>query len=638
MSEINLKLPDGKIIIISQGQNGLDAAHKIGEGLARAAIACKINGEVVDLREPLKLDADFEVVTLKSPEAADVCRHSMAHIMAEAVRKKFPKAQFGIGPAIENGFYYDFLLPETLSEEDLLAIEEEMKKIVKSKEPFERRVVSRKEALDMFTQMEQPFKVELINELDDEKPITVFSQGGFLDLCKGPHVQNSSVVKHFKLLSVAGAYWRGDENRTMLQRIYGTAFPDKEQLKEYLEQLKEAKKRDHRKLGRELDLFSIDENTGPGLVFWHPKGARIRHEIENLWKDEHYKNGYELLYSPHIGKSWLWEKSGHLDFYAQSMYSPMEVDENDYFIKPMNCPFHIMVYKSSLRSYRDLPLRWAELGTVYRYEKSGVLHGLLRVRGFTQDDAHIICTPEQIESEIEEVLRFSLSLWKAFEFTDIKAYLATRPEKSVGEPERWQQAIESLSRAVEKLGLDCEMDEGGGAFYGPKIDLKVKDAIGREWQMTTIQFDFNLPERFDMKYTASDGSQKRPYMVHRALLGSIERFFGVLIEHYAGAMPVWLAPVQAIVLPVSQAQNEYAQQVCDKFSKKGIRVQIDLRNDKIGYKIRQAQLQKIPFMIIIGNKEQEDLRITVRLRSGENLTSIELEKFVGEQEWKKAIT
>ncbi|OGK04845.1 MAG: threonine--tRNA ligase [Candidatus Riflebacteria bacterium GWC2_50_8] len=631
---IQLKLPDGKIIELESGATVMDAAAKIGPGLAKAALAGKINGEVTDLRVPLTSSADLEIITSKSPEASDVCRHSMAHIMAEAVLKMFPDAQFGIGPAIETGFYYDFKLSRALTVEDLELIEKEMEAGIKAKSPFIRKELSKEEALKYFTETNQPFKVELINELGDQT-ITTFTHGGFTDLCRGPHVQDSGAVKHFKLLSVAGAYWRGDEKRPMLQRVYGTAFSSKEELKEHLDRLEEAKKRDHRKLGKELDLYSIHEEVGPGLVFWHPKGARIRHEIETFWKDQHYKHGYELINTPHIGQKWLWETSGHLDFYKESMYSPMEIDGADYFVKPMNCPFHIMIYKSQMRSYRDLPLRWAELGTVYRYEKSGVLHGLMRVRGFTQDDAHIICTPEQIENEIREVLRFSLGIWKAFEFKEVKAYLATRPEKAVGEESRWATAIESLRKAVAAEGLECEVDAGGGAFYGPKIDLKVKDAIGREWQVTTIQFDFNLPERFDMTYIGSDGNKHRPYMVHRALLGSIERFFGVLIEHHSGAMPLWLAPVQAVVMPITEKHHDYARKIVSSMKLQGIRCELDDRNDKIGYRIRNAQMQKVPFMLILGDQEADDGKITVRLRNGENLTGIMLDDFIREQEWKK---
>ncbi|MGM0598575.1 MAG: threonine--tRNA ligase [Candidatus Rifleibacteriota bacterium] len=638
MSEnIQLKLPDGKQIELEAGATIYDAAQKIGPGLANAALAGKINGEIVDLRAPLNASADFEVITAKSPEATEVYRHSMAHIMAEAVLELFPDARFGIGPTIENGFYYDMLLPRPLNNDDLAVVEDKMKEIIKAKRPFERKVVSKEEAVKMFAEMKQPFKLELIEELKDQT-ITVFIQGNFVDLCRGPHVQHSGVVKNFKLLSVAGAYWRGDETRPMLQRIYGTAFADKKELKAYLNQIEEAKKRDHRKLGKELDLFSTQEEVGPGLVFWHPKGARIRHEIEKFWKDMHYRNGYELLYSPHIGQSWLWETSGHLQNYKDAMYNPIEVDNVDYFIKPMNCPFHIMVYKSQVRSYRDLPLRWAELGTVYRYEKSGVLHGLMRVRGFTQDDAHVFCTPEQIQDEVREVLRFSLELWRAFGFTDIKAYLSTRPAKAVGSnDERWEQATESLRQAILAEDLDWEFDEGGGAFYGPKIDLKIRDAIGREWQMTTVQFDWNLPERFDMTYVGSDGNKHRPYMVHRALLGSLERFFGVLVEHYGGAMPLWLAPVQTVIMPITEKHADYAADVNKKLCKSHIRSKLDERSDKIGYRIRQAQLEKIPYMIIIGDKEAEEGKITVRKRSGENLSMISLEEFIKEQEWSKAV-
>jgi len=628
-------LPDGKSVQHPVGTTGFQAAQAIGPKLAQAALAVKLDGQFVDVRATLPGSGKFEVVTIKSSDACEVYRHSLAHIMAEAVLKLFPEAQFGIGPTIENGFYYDFLLSRALTTEDLETIEKGMKDIIAAKGEFSYRLLEKPEAIELFKKLNQPLKLELIEEIPDAK-VSVYTQGVFTDLCRGPHLQNTGVVKHFKLLNVAGAYWRGDEKRPMLQRIYATAFASKEELDEYLNRLEEAKKRDHRRLGKDLDLYSTHEEVGPGLVFWHPKGARIRHVIESFWKDQHYKNGYELLYTPHMGQSWLWETSGHLGFYKDAMYSPMKIDEADYFIKPMNCPFHIMIYKTQKRSYRDLPLRWAELGTVYRYEKSGVLHGLLRVRGFTQDDAHIICTPEQIESEISEVLRFSLSLWRAFGFEKIKAYLATRPEKAVGEPARWEQAIESLKRAVAKEHLECEVDEGGGAFYGPKIDLKIKDAIGREWQMTTIQFDFNLPERFGMTYTGSDGQAHQPYMVHRALLGSLERFFGVLIENYGGALPVWLAPVQVAILPISDKHLEYARNIEADFKARGIRVSFDNGGEKIGFKIRNAQLEKIPFMVIIGEEETASGKITVRKRNGENLTGIDFESFVKGEEWAKS--
>ncbi|MBF0499871.1 MAG: threonine--tRNA ligase [Candidatus Riflebacteria bacterium] len=632
--KIVLTLPDGKSVEHPAGIIALDAARAIGPKLAEAAIAAKLDGQFIDLRATIPHSGKLEIVTLKSPDAAEVYRHSMAHILAEAVRKLFPDAQFGIGPTIENGFYYDFLLSRSLTTEDLEIVEKEMKAIIAAKEPFSYALLTKAEAMETFRKLNQPLKLELIGEIPDEK-VSVYTQGEFADLCRGPHLPHSGVIKHFKLLSVAGAYWRGDEKKPMLQRIYGTAFATKEELDAYMNMLEEAKKRDHRKLGKELDLFSVHEEVGPGLVFWHPKGARIRHIIESFWKEQHFRNGYEMVYTPHIGRAWLWETSGHLGFYKDSMYSPMKIDEFDYFIKPMNCPFHIMIYKTQNRSYRDLPLRWAELGTVYRYEKSGVLHGLLRVRGFTQDDAHILCTPEQIESEISEVLRFSLSIWRAFGFEKVKAYLATRPEKAVGEPTRWDQAIESLKRAVDKEGLECEIDEGGGAFYGPKIDLKIKDAIGREWQMTTIQFDFNEPERFDMTYIGADGEKHRPYMVHRALLGSLERFFGVLLEHHGGAMPTWLAPVQVIILPISDKHIDYAKKVEDGFRRAGIRVNTDFRSDKIGYKIRAAQLMKIPFMVVLGDEEANAGTITVRKRSGENMPGLSLEAFVKGEEWKK---
>ncbi len=544
----------------------------------------------------------------------ETLRHSAAHVMADAVMRLFPGTKLAIGPSIADGFYYDFDCRSAFTPEDLGRIEEEMRAIAAAKLPFDRQELNRAEARKLFA--DQPYKLELIDDLPEGEVITIYRHGDFVDLCRGPHVGDTGQVGAFKLLTVAGAYWRGDEKRAQLQRIYGTAFPTQQGLDEHLTRLEEAAKRDHRKLGRELDLFSTLDEYGGGLVLWHPKGARIRDAIETFWKEQHYKNGYDILYTPHLGRATLWETSGHLDFYRDSMYSPMDIDGSEYFIKPMNCPFHIMVYKSQMRSYRDLPLRWAELGTVYRYEKSGVLHGLLRVRGFTQDDAHIFCTPEQIEGEIREVLRFSLFMWKSFGFNDVKAYLATRPEKAVGEPERWDQAIAALKSAVAAEKLDYELDEGGGAFYGPKIDLKIRDALGREWQMTTIQFDFNLPERFDMEFVGADGQRHRPYMVHRALLGSLERFFGVLVEHYGGAFPAWLSPVQAKIITITEAQAEYAAEVAAAMRGRGIRVEIDGRNEKLGLKIREAQLAKIPYMLVIGGKEAAARQVAMRTRAG----------------------
>ena len=524
-------------------------------------------------------------------KALETVRHSLSHVMAEAVTILFPGTKFGIGPAIDNGFYYDMELPRPITDEDLPAIESSMRKIINEGREFTRREVSREEAKKLFA--DQPMKLELIDELPEGEIISVYEQGAFRDLCRGPHVATTKELnaQAFKLVKIAGAYWRGDEKRPMLTRVYGYGFQKPNELKDYLNLLAEAEKRDNRKLGKELDLFSTQEDAGPGLIYWHPKGGRFRVALENWWRDEHYKNGYEILFTPHIGKSWLWETSGHLSFYKEGMYSSMEIDEDDYYIKPMNCPFHIMVYNNSSHSYRDLPLRWAELGTVYRYERSGTLHGLMRVRGFTQDDAHIICTPEQIEDEISEVLRFSLSMHKTLGFQDISVYLATRPagDGAVGEPEKWDTALTSLKSAVEKQGLTYEIDEGGGAFYGPKIDIKVKDALGREWQLSTIQFDFNLPERFDMTYVDSDGIKKRPYMVHRALLGSIERFFGVYLEHTAGAFPVWLSPEQAVVIPVAHTFDDYAKDVVTRLRAAGIRATADLRDDRMNAKIRDAR-------------------------------------------------
>ncbi|MBL8967714.1 MAG: threonine--tRNA ligase [Spirochaetaceae bacterium] len=558
----------------------------------------------------------------------ETIRHSASHVLAEAVLKLYPGTKFGIGPAIEDGFYYDFQLPAPIQPEDLPAIEKEMRRIIASGAEFVRKEVSKEEARKLFA--DQPFKLELIEALE-EGSISLYEQDGFVDLCRGPHVATTREIRPdaFKLRAVAGAYWRGDEKRPMLTRIYAYAFGSKADLEAHLKMLEEAEKRDCRKLGKELDLFSTHEEAGPGLVYWHPKGGRFRVALENWWRDEHYKNGYEVLFTPHIGKSWLWETSGHLSFYKEGMYSPMEIDEDDYYIKPMNCPFHIMVYKSTGHSYRDLPLRWAELGTVYRYERSGTLHGLMRVRGFTQDDAHIICTPEQIEDEIAEVLRFSLYMHRTLGFKEIKAYLATKPkgDGSVGDPAHWATALESLKKAVEKEGLAYEIDEGGGAFYGPKIDLKVKDAIGREWQLTTIQFDFNLPERFQMEYVDSDGQKKRPYMVHRALLGSIERFFGVYLEHTAGAFPVWLCPEQVAVIPVGEAFMDYAKKVAAELKSVGVRTKAMLSDERMNAKIRDAQNQKIPYMLVVGQKEMDEGAVSIRYRDGRQENGVSLADF-----------
>jgi threonyl-tRNA synthetase len=559
-------------------------------------------------------------------ENLETTRHSASHVMAEAVRSIFPNAKFGIGPAIENGFYYDFDLPRSLTPEDLPVIEEKMREIITSDVPFNREDVTKTRALAMFA--DQPYKLELIKELPDEN-ITVYRQGSFVDLCRGPHVESTGEIPAggLKLEKTAGAYWRGSEKNPMLQRIYALLFDSKRELDEYLEKQEEAKRRDHRKLGKELDLFIIPEEIGGGLVIYTPNGGRIRTIIEDFWRKEHYANGYDILYTPHIGLSNLWQTSGHLGFYSENMYSPIAIDEQEYFLKPMNCPFHLLAYKSRVRSYRELPLRWAELGTVYRYERSGVLSGLLRVRGFTQDDAHLICTPEQMSGEISEVLRFSLYMLKTFGFAKYKVYLSTRPEHAVGEPKMWEDAQEALRRVIIDNKLDFEVDEGGGAFYGPKIDLKIEDALGREWQTTTIQFDFNEPERFGLVYAGADGQEHRPYMIHRALFGSWERFFGLLIEHFAGAFPVWFAPLQVSLIPVADRHIEYARRVEAALRQKDIRVKIDDRSERMNLKIRQAQIEKIPYMIVLGDKEVEANSLAVRLRSGEQLPAQSIDSF-----------
>jgi threonyl-tRNA synthetase len=564
-----------------------------------------------------------------SPEQKlEMKRHSMAHVMAEAVLDMFPTAQIAIGPAIDTGFYYDFDLPRQLVNDDLAVIEEKMREIIKSDRKFVRTEVTRDEAREKFK--DQKYKLELLDSIPEGETVTLYNQGIFTDLCRGPHVESTKKLdpRAFKLMNIAAAYWRGKESNPMLTRIYGTAWNNKKDLDAYLTKLKDIEKRDHRRLGKELDLFSMHEEAGPGLVYWHPKGARIRGVIEDFWRKEHYKNGYEMVYTPHVGKSWLWETSGHLDFYHDGMYPPMEMDKADYYAKPMNCPFHIMIYNNTKHSYRDLPLRWAELGTVYRYEKAGALHGLLRVRGFTQDDAHLFVTPDQVDDEILTVLKFSLNMLHSFGFQEIKAYLSTRPEKAVGEPERWATATEALKKAIEKEGLEYEVDEGGGAFYGPKIDLKIKDAIGRAWQLSTVQFDFNLPERFNMTFTDKDGQEKRPYMIHRALLGSIERFFGVLLEHYAGAFPAWLAPEQVKIIPVGDNCFDYCKELEGKLRMEEFRASADLSDDHMKVKIKNAQLNKVPYMLVVGEKEMESGEFSVRLRTGKQQKWGDYDSFV----------
>lgn len=568
----------------------------------------------------------------KNQEKIEIKRHSLSHILAMAVQSIWKDAKLAIGPAIENGFYYDFDIGQTISEEDLSKIEEKMRELLKKNLKFIQKKLTIEDAKDFFIKKGELYKVELIDELyqKGETDVSIYETGDWVDLCRGPHVNSTSEIniEGFKLDRVSGAYWRGDEKNKMLQRVYGLYFDSKKELEDFINWREEAIKRDHRKIGRELDLFSVHEEAGAGLVYWHPNGARMRYLVENFWRKRHLENGYDFLYTPHIGKSWLWETSGHLSFYKENMYSSMKIDEDDYYIKPMNCPFHIMVYKSNEHSYRDLPLRWAELGTVYRYEMSGVLHGLLRVRGFTQDDAHIICTTQQMESEIIEVLRFSLSILRSFGFKDIKAYLSTKPAKSVGNPEQWEKATISLKKAIDNEKLEFEIDEGGGAFYGPKIDLKIRDALNREWQLSTIQFDFNMPERFNMYYKDSDGTEKRPYMIHRALLGSLERFFGILIEHYAGKFPTWFAPINAMLIPVADRHVEYANEVGKKLKVKGFFIKIDTQNDTVGKKIFRAHAEKIPYAVVVGDKEMQSNTVTVKNRDTQKQVTYTVDEFI----------
>ena len=568
-------------------------------------------------------------------------RHSSAHVMAQAVIEMFPDGKVAIGPPIEDGFYYDFDLPRSLTPEDLEVLEQRMREIITGKFQFEKQVLEADEARKLFA--DQPYKIELIDGLEqggfdeygeplDEKPeISIYQQDAFVDLCRGPHVANTGEINPdaIKLLNIAGAYWRGDEKRPMLQRIYGTAWESADDLEQYMWKLEEARKRDHRRLGRDLDLFSISEEVGPGLILWHPKGGMVRKLAEDYCMNEHEKGGYEFVYSPHIGKAHLWEISGHLDWYGENMYAPLDIEGQEYYLKPMNCPFHVQIFKSKTRSYRDLPLRFAEWGTVYRYERSGVLHGLMRVRGFTQDDAHLFVQPEKMPEEIDRVLGFSLNILRAFGFENFQAYLSTRnPDKAAGSAEQWKAPTEALRNALERAEINYQVDEGEATFYGPKIDLKVRDALGREWQLSTIQFDFTLPERFDLVYVGEDGQDHRPYMIHRALLGSMERFMGVLIEHFAGAFPVWLAPIQAVLIPIADRHYEYAHQVADSLRQAGLRVEVDQRGERMNAKIRDAQNQKIPFMLVIGDREVESESVSVRLRSEENLGAMPVEGFL----------
>ncbi|HEY3307447.1 MAG TPA: threonine--tRNA ligase [Desulfuromonadaceae bacterium] len=625
MSTINITLPDNSTRELSAGATVADLAASIGAGLAKAAIAGKINGVMVDLAAQLSDGARVEIVTEKSPEALEIVRHSTSHLMAQAVKELFPQAKVTIGPAIENGFYYDFDVDSPFTPDDLERIEARMAELAGADLKIVRTVLSSADAINKFEEMGEPYKKELIEGIGAEE-VSIYTQGTFVDLCRGPHLPSTSRIKAFKLLSIAGAYWRGDEKNRMLQRIYGTAFTDKKELEAYLNRLEEAKRRDHRKLGKELDLFSFSEEVGAGFAIWHPKGAMLRTILEDFERKEHLKRGYDIVVGPQVLKTELWQRSGHYENYRENMYFT-EVDEQSFGIKPMNCLAHMIIYKSQLRSYRDLPLRFFELGTVHRHERAGVLHGLMRVRCFTQDDAHILCTPEQLDAEIKDVLSFVSDIMSIFGF-EYEMELSTRPEKSIGDDSAWELATNALLSALKDTGRPYEINEGDGAFYGPKIDIKLRDCLDRRWQCATIQCDFTLPERFDLTYVGSDGERKRPVMVHRVILGSIERFIGVLIEHFAGNFPLWLSPVQAILVTVTDNHIPFAQDVFKHLKQAGVRVQHDFRNEKLSFKIREAQLQKIPYMLVVGDKEVEQGTVTARYRDGKNLAPMKPAEFV----------
>lgn len=630
MSLIDITFPDSSVKQFEQNVSILDIAKSISNSLAKKALGAIVNEKMVGVDYHLEKNASVKILTFKDEEGKELFWHSSAHLMAQAIKRLYPEAKLGIGPSIADGFYYDIDLDKSLSPEDFDAIEAEMGKIVDENIEIKRKVLRGEEAVDFFKKMGENLKVELISELVEQgEEITAYTQGEFTDLCRGPHLPSTQYAgKNFKLLSVAGAYWRGDEKNKMLQRLYATNYPDKKELKRHLKRIEEAKKRDHRKLGRELDLFSLTEETGAGLILWHPKGALMRHIIETYWKDEHLKSGYQLVSTPHIAKLDLWETSGHTGFYQENMFKPMEVDESEYQLKPMNCPFHMTIYNSSIRSYRDLPMRYAELGTVYRYERSGVLHGLMRVRGFTQDDAHIYCHPDQLTDEIINVLDLNAKMLSHFGFTEYDVYLSTRPDKFVGGEESWDHATKALQKALELKKIDYTIDPGEGVFYGPKIDIKIKDTLGRSWQCSTIQVDFNLPERFNLNFVDKNGERQRPITIHRALLGSLERFFGILIEHYAGNFPLWLAPVQVVVLPLADRHFAFAQKVKAELENQNFRADLDARNEKIGFKIREAEVKKIPYMLIIGDKELEAEKVSLRHKGEGDLGQIELTEVI----------
>ncbi len=631
MATINVTLPDGSVREVPRGSTPEDVAAGISAGLARNALAARFNDKTVDVYTPLEEDGKLAILTDRDEEAIDVMRHSAAHLMAQAVQRLFPETKVTIGPVIEDGFYYDFDRDEPFTPEDLEKIEAEMKKISKEKLPIRREEVTREEAMDMFKQMGEDYKLEILDDLPEGEIISCYRQDSWVDLCRGPHVPDTGKIKAFKLLSIAGAYWRGDENNKMLQRIYGTAFAKKSDLEAHLDMLEEAKKRDHRRLGKELELFNFEEKVGGGFVFWYPNGATVRKQIEDFMYNELVKRGYQWVISPHMARSELWDTSGHNDYYRENMYY-LNIDEEEYVVKPMNCPFHVMIYQDKRRSYRELPVRYAENGTVYRYEKSGALHGMLRVRGFTQDDAHVICTPEQVHSEIEKLIDLALYVYRVFGFEKYKFELSVRDSsnksKYAGTDEEWEMAEDALIKALEKKNIPFERMEGEAVFYGPKIDVKLFDCLNRKWQATTIQFDFNLPRRFGMTYVGADNDEHTPFMVHRAIFGSWERFFGMLVEHYAGNFPLWLAPLQVVMVPITDDNNAYAHEVADRLLEAGLRVQVDDRSEKMGYKIREAQLKKIPYMLVVGKKEAEAGTVSVRTRGEGDIGAIPVDEFL----------
>jgi threonyl-tRNA synthetase len=625
MDEINVSIGSDESHRLPKGISAGEALERLRKKKGNPAVAAKINGELVDLSRPLEQDCTIEPLNQNNEETLEILRHTASHVMAQAVQSLYPEAKITIGPAIENGFYYDFDYPETFSVEDIPQIEAKMQEIIQQAKPVFRRELDRQEAIRVFTERNETYKVEMLEEMD-EPVVSVYGQDDWLDLCRGPHLVNTSEVKAFKLTGVAGAYWRGDERNPMLQRIYGTAFFSKKDLKRHLQLLEEAKKRDHRKLGKELDLFHVSDEAGPGLVIYHPKGALLRHIIETFEKEAHLRRGYQMVSGPQLLKTEMWKKSGHFENYRENMYFT-EVEGQSYGLKPMNCLAHMLIYKSTIRSYRDLPIRYFEMGLVHRHEKSGVLHGLTRVRQFTQDDAHLICTPEQLNDEIKGVIDFALDMLELFGF-EYEIELSTQPEKRIGTDEDWERATVALEKALTDKLIPYKICAGEGAFYGPKIDILLKDALNRRWQCSTIQCDFTLPERFDLTYIGPDGGKHRPVMLHRTLLGSMERFLGVLIEHYAGAFPTWLAPVQAIILTVTDRHQSYGEELYKQLLNAGIRVEKDLRNEKLGYKIREAQLQKIPYMLVVGDREVEAAGISPRRRDGKDLKLMEVADFV----------